>query len=236
MKREVLPGFIKQAEEHFSSIRGSILVCARAGNIYGEMFASLRQIDSIKKAAAAARLDEIVKICEDFEKKLKTAADSKEALSDAQARRLLDKLAELEAATTELYFGANGFSENVSGFVEDSFRRFQIDENDSKTSFRSFEKKDEFEINDEMLEVFTLEADQLTENIRANLEKLKNSPSDSEALLEIRRGAHTLKGSAATAGFKNLSQIAHRIEDLLDYAAANKIEFGEQFLNFYPLQ
>lgn len=38
-----------------------------------------------------------------------------------------------------------------------------------------------------------------------------------EALREIRRAIHTLKGAAAMTGFSYLSSLAHRSEDLLDY-------------------
>ncbi len=233
METDILPEFIKQAEEYLPSIRGGILVCARqAGNIYGELHAALRQIQSIKNAASILQLNEIVKICGKFEEILKIAAVSKEALADEQTRRLLDKLAELEAAIHKLYFGAGAFSENVSGFVEDSFRQFQPDENGCKISVACLETKDEFEIDDEMLEVFALEADELIGNIRTNLEKLKKLPNDSEALLEIRRSAHTLKGSAAIVGLQRLSRLAHRVEDLLDYPATNKIDCNKEVFEF----
>lgn len=217
MDAEILQGFIRQAEEYLPSIRGGILVCARAGNIYGEMHASLRQIDAIKNAASIIDLTEIVKICEEFEETLKTARLSKEPLGDEQARRLLDKLAELEAAVTGLYFD-DGFSENLSGFVEDSFEKFKTSGNE-KYSDEAGDAGENFEIDDEMLEVFALEADELLRNIKTNLEKLAKLPTEREALLEIRRSSHTLKGSAAIVGLKRLSRIAHRVEDLLDYLA-----------------
>ncbi len=232
MESEILHGFIKQTEEYLPAIRGGILVCAQAGNICGELHAPLRQIAAIKNAASVIRLNEIVEICGKFEEKLKIAHVSKESPADEQIRELLDKLTELEAAITDLYFGAGGFSDNVSGFVEDSFRQFQLNENAPKNFARRGETKDEFEIDDEMLEVFALEAGELIGNIDANLEKLKKSPNDSEALLEIRRSAHTLKGSAGIIGLQRLSQIAHRVEDLLDYLATDKIKYGERIFGF----
>ena len=83
---------------------------------------------------------------------------------------------------------------------------------------------DDFEIDDEMREVFALEAEELLQNIGANLERLGNAPNDREALMEIRRNAHTLKGSAGILGFKTTSELAHHVEDLLDYLSENEIE------------
>ncbi|HXG85845.1 MAG TPA: Hpt domain-containing protein, partial [Pyrinomonadaceae bacterium] len=221
MDAEILQGFIRQAEEYLPAIRGGILVCTRANSIYGELDASLRQIEAIKNAASIIDLTEIVKICREFEQTLKTVRVSKEPLGDEQARRLLDKLAELEAAVTELYFNDDGFSENLSGFVEDSFEKFQI--GIGKCSGAATGDGESFEIDDETLEVFAREADELLRNIRTNLERLEKFPTDREALLEIRRSAHTLKGSAAIVGLERLSRIAHRVEDLLDYLAEKEI-------------
>jgi chemotaxis protein histidine kinase CheA len=67
------------------------------------------------------------------------------------------------------------------------------------------ETEEEFEIDDEMLEIFALEAEDIVRAINANLEILSKTPNSREALLEIRRNAHTLKGSAGIVGLKHLS-------------------------------
>ncbi len=162
MDAEILEGFIRQAEEYLPSIRGGIFICARADNVYGELDTSLRQIDAIKNAASIIDLTEIAEICREFQETLKTARGSKEPLGDEQSRRLLDKLAELEAAVTGLYFNADGFSENLFGFVEDSFEKFQIGSN-GKHSGAAFDERENFEIDDETLGVFALEAETFCE-------------------------------------------------------------------------
>ena len=44
---------------------------------------------------------------------------------------------------------------------------------------------------------------------------LETDPADSDALARVRRAVHTLKGDAAATGFRQLSELAHEIEDLL---------------------
>jgi two-component system chemotaxis sensor kinase CheA len=44
---------------------------------------------------------------------------------------------------------------------------------------------------------------------------LETDPADAEALARVRRAVHTLKGDAAATGFRQLSELAHEIEDLL---------------------
>jgi chemotaxis protein histidine kinase CheA len=50
-----------------------------------------------------------------------------------------------------------------------------------------------------MLEIFAVEAEDLLRSIAANLEILEKQTRHGEALMEIRRNAHTFKGSAASS-------------------------------------
>jgi chemosensory pili system protein ChpA (sensor histidine kinase/response regulator) len=68
----------------------------------------------------------------------------------------------------------------------------------------------------ELREVFALEAEDHLRNMSAALPVLEQQPENKEVLQEIRRSAHTLKGSAAMVGFRAITQLAHRMEDLLD--------------------
>lgn len=223
MDSQIIQGFVKQAEEFLPTIRGGILSCAQTGGVYGEMQTSLRQTASIKDAAAAIGLNEIVKLCAEFEELLKASVQLKEALSETKTRMLLDKLTGLEAAIAGIYFSEDDFSDSISKFIDESFLKFQIHEGVKLDDADLEETEEEFEIDEEMLEIFALEADDLVQNINVNLKTLEQSPGDRKALLEVRRSAHTLKGSAGIVGLQRLSQIAHRIEDLLDFLAEKEI-------------
>jgi chemosensory pili system protein ChpA (sensor histidine kinase/response regulator) len=72
-----------------------------------------------------------------------------------------------------------------------------------------------------MLEIFALEAEEHLQNISTNLNELEKNPRNEPALREIRRSSHTLKGAAGVIGFRTISQLAHRMEDLLDSLAEN---------------
>src|SRR5690349_6841610 len=76
--------------------------------------------------------------------------------------------------------------------------------------------EDRFAVDDELLEIFRVEAEELLGRICASLELLARDPSDREPFWEIRRSAHTFKGAAGLAGQKEASKTAHRIEDLFD--------------------
>ncbi len=247
MHSEILQGFIKQAEDCLPTVRGGILVCARQGNTFGELNNALRQITALKEAAEITELDEIAAICAELEGKLSVFAGLKQPMTDKQSHQLLDKLTELEALLAKIQFETDDFSDNIADFIEESFGQltlantekdfspetpdFEIDDNDLTEESAAEDQladEEEFEIDDEMLEIFALEAEDLIGNINLNLEILVEQPNDREALMEIRRNAHTLKGSAGIIGLKKLSEVAHRVEDLLDYLAENNIESNEK--------
>jgi chemosensory pili system protein ChpA (sensor histidine kinase/response regulator) len=72
------------------------------------------------------------------------------------------------------------------------------------------------EIDPELAEVFAAEAEEHIQNLDTRLAALENDPQNRELIREIRRTAHTLKGSAAMLSFGVISQTAHLMEDLLD--------------------
>lgn len=88
-----------------------------------------------------------------------------------------------------------------------------------------------FDGDDEMREVFRHEADDLLRSVADNLDRLANAPLDHKALWEIRRNAHTFKGAAGIVGLKKASELAHRVEDLLDRMAETNTPADSRLLD-----
>ncbi len=225
MDAGILQGFVEQAESSLPKIRGGILVCSREGNAYGELNSAIREVNSIRDAASISCFEEIENSAALLEENLKQFAETKEKLTDEQSRLLLDELTGLESLVAKVSFSLDDFSTDVTDFVDEYFDTIQIRQSAPEIIKENIvEPEEEFEIDEEMLEIFALEAEELVTSINANLKTLENSPNDREALLEVRRNAHTLKGSAGIVGLKKLSQVAHRVEDLLDYLAENNLD------------
>jgi chemosensory pili system protein ChpA (sensor histidine kinase/response regulator) len=68
----------------------------------------------------------------------------------------------------------------------------------------------------ELMDVFVIEAGEHLQTIARTLSALNDAPEDRATLQELRRSVHTLKGAAGMVGFRTVSQLAHRMEDLLD--------------------
>jgi two-component system chemotaxis sensor kinase CheA len=67
----------------------------------------------------------------------------------------------------------------------------------------------------EMRELFFETSQELLQSLNDDALKLEKSPQNPEIVRSIRRIVHTLKGDAAACGFKELSELAHRLEDAL---------------------
>ncbi|CAN5730544.1 hypothetical protein BH20ACI4_BH20ACI4_29410 [soil metagenome] len=226
MNKEIIEGFIEEAESYLPTLRGGILICSQEGGFHDALENSRRQAQTIKGAALMVGLEDIGKIAAALENELsELVAERKSPMGEA-SRNLLDKVAQIEVLLVKQKFGAEEFTIDFSNFIEESFEYLQFGDATIEVEAEEIVEADvweEFEIDDEMREVFALEAEELLSNIGANLERLGNAPNDREALMEIRRNAHTLKGSAGILGFKTISELAHHVEDLLDYLSENEI-------------
>ena len=68
----------------------------------------------------------------------------------------------------------------------------------------------------ELTDIFASEADELLEALHHDLGRWLGEPPDDSALGDIRRGLHTLKGSARTAGVDGMGGVAHHLETQLE--------------------
>jgi chemosensory pili system protein ChpA (sensor histidine kinase/response regulator) len=240
MSSNQLQAFIEEAESFLLMIRNGILLCSQEGNLSGELETALRYTQAFKDGAATVGLSDIANYSEKLEFDLVSVISANQSLTDFQTRNLLDKLAQIEAVLTKLHFSTEDFSDNLDGFLEESFDNLWLEESketsateefvveESETSIDAADELEGFEIDEEMLEIFAEEAEDLLRNIQTNLKTLESAPNNRDALLEIRRNAHTLKGSAGIVGLKPLSNLAHRVEDLLDFISDNEIEGNEK--------
>lgn len=67
----------------------------------------------------------------------------------------------------------------------------------------------------QVLDIFRQEAAELLQTLSDGLLRMEESGNDPSVIQELFRAAHTLKGSAAMMELTAISQVAHRMEDLL---------------------
>ncbi|MBR6046425.1 MAG: chemotaxis protein CheA [Ruminococcus sp.] len=77
-----------------------------------------------------------------------------------------------------------------------------------------------------MLDTFVFESTELLENLDEILMRSESSELTADDIAEIFRVMHTIKGSAAMMGLKNMSELAHAVEDIYFVVRENpELEF-----------
>ncbi|REJ77878.1 MAG: hybrid sensor histidine kinase/response regulator [Acidobacteria bacterium] len=218
---------IDRAEPFLRRVRSTVLVWSRGEEDLKGLFDAPDFLQELAEKAADNSMGRVPELALRLGASLSQLIGSGSPNPESDALPLLDSIAALEAEISEFRFGAEEFELDISSLLDESFDSIKSSEDasdESQLSEPSEAEEEEFEIDEEMLEIFAMEAEDHLKNINENLERLEQSPNDREALLEIRRSSHTLKGSAGIVGLKKLSKLAHKVEDLLDHLSENEIE------------
>lgn len=87
------------------------------------------------------------------------------------------------------------------------------------------------ELDNELLNVFLIEARELLESLGEQLVDLEASPGDVELLNAVFRAFHTVKGGAGFLGLHPMVELCHRAEDLLNEARNGAIVLNAGFMD-----
>ncbi|MDR1505676.1 MAG: chemotaxis protein CheA [Treponema sp.] len=85
--------------------------------------------------------------------------------------------------------------------------------------------------NEELLKDFFSEAQMQVDTLEQNVLVLENEGSNKDAVDEIFRAAHTLKGGSATVEMMELSHFTHMVEDVLDAIRSDKLGVNEDVVD-----
>ncbi|MBO4403807.1 MAG: chemotaxis protein CheA [Treponema sp.] len=85
--------------------------------------------------------------------------------------------------------------------------------------------------NEELLKDFFAEAEQQVDSLESNILVIENDPTNHDAIDEIFRAAHTLKGGAATVEMAELAEFCHDVEDLLDALRGGLVDVSEPIVD-----
>ncbi|WP_363465848.1 chemotaxis protein CheA [Halogeometricum borinquense] len=79
-------------------------------------------------------------------------------------------------------------------------------------------------MDEELYQAFITESEESITQLNNSLLELEANPDDTEAIDDIFRQAHTLKGNFGAMGFDNAATVAHAVEDLLDEIRHERLE------------
>jgi chemosensory pili system protein ChpA (sensor histidine kinase/response regulator) len=90
---------------------------------------------------------------------------------------------------------------------------------------------DDFSFDDEIREIFVEEAEEVLEAINEYFPTWAGDFNERDALVEFRRGFHTLKGSGRMVGAKSVGELAWSIESMLNKVRDNIVEPSQSMVN-----
>ncbi len=211
----ILRSFSAKAEMELASIRSGILIFLQDNSSASELKTLLNNLRTFTLDAHSAGLMDVADTAAQCGQTLANIINGTSLAEEDDARRALDMIVKIEAAILQVPLQADDPYFSISGFLDESFERLMHGAEDGFVEDES-ETEAGFEIDEETLEIFRSEASELLESISTNLKSLSMLPGDRDALWNIRRSAHTFKGAAGVIGLKDASELAHRVEDLLD--------------------
>ena len=85
----------------------------------------------------------------------------------------------------------------------------------------------------ELRDIFFESAGEVLQGMNEAGLSLEENPGDMESFKRVRRAVHTLKGDSAACGFRELSELAHELEDILtpELALSSSAEVAEVVLH-----
>ncbi|MCX8058850.1 MAG: chemotaxis protein CheA [Spirochaetes bacterium] len=84
------------------------------------------------------------------------------------------------------------------------------------------------EVDQKYKKAFLDEASELIEKLNSSLLELEENPKDRELINELFRYTHSLKSESGLMGLSNISEIAHKMEDLLDIIRSKNIQLSKK--------
>ncbi|HIZ52997.1 MAG TPA: chemotaxis protein CheA [Candidatus Enterococcus avicola] len=79
--------------------------------------------------------------------------------------------------------------------------------------------------------LFFEESDEHLQQLNDNVLALENNPGDLDLLNEIFRSAHTLKGMAATMGYDVMTELTHKMENILEKFKTGSIQITSDYIS-----
>jgi chemosensory pili system protein ChpA (sensor histidine kinase/response regulator) len=83
------------------------------------------------------------------------------------------------------------------------------------------------DIDDELIDIFLEEADELLENCESTLRQIKETPNSKEHIHQLQRNMHTLKGGARMADLTPVGDLTHNLESLVVMVNENKVSVNK---------
>lgn len=87
------------------------------------------------------------------------------------------------------------------------------------------------DIDDELIDIFLEEAEELIESCEQTLDEIKATPNSTEHIHQLQRNMHTLKGGARMADLRPIGDLTHNLESLVVMVDDNKVDVDKRLFD-----
>jgi len=179
--------------------------------------------------------DSGVKLIEDVTNKvtamLNALKDKNHQLESDEA--LLKRIAELsdEKRDASIKVESASTAETIELGLSDEFDLSEPDAEKQKDNVESLVSYSD--VDDELVEIFLEEAEELLDNCENSLQRWNSDNSDEESVLDLQRHLHTLKGGARMADLSPVGDLTHSLESLIIAVNDNRLPFTKAISNVF---
>ncbi|MFK8027084.1 MAG: Hpt domain-containing protein [Gammaproteobacteria bacterium] len=219
--------FAVEATQHLKVMRDAVGEDDRSSNDIRIDEELLRIVHTMRGSAQTAGVQHISDLCCPLEEIIAIAIKNNVEFTDDQAKLVqlcvkqiesdlskVEKSEEIVDLDPTLLSQMKAFNNELLGKYskhDAEKQTFEVSKQPSRSSM-----VDESEARDEELcEIFFEEAEDVLSDCQGSLQRLKATPDDIDAISELQRQFHTLKGSSRMAGFTTIGELSHVTESLL---------------------
>ncbi|HPP05212.1 MAG TPA: chemotaxis protein CheA [Spirochaetota bacterium] len=126
--------------------------------------------------------------------------------------------------------GVKDFSENITLKLP-AIKELLFSKEKKEENFYSEDYFDNIVEDEKLLNQFYDEANEHLDMAQYTLVDLEYDSTNKELINNIFRNFHTIKGSSAFLGLKNIEEVSHKIEDLFDLVRKEKIRISKELID-----
>ncbi len=234
--KEVLVGFIEEASSYLPAIRAGLAAYQADPTAMDGLEQAYRHAHTIKGASSMVGLTGLSHVAYYIEEILEAIGAGQLIMAEETIIWLDQTLTQVEMYLDSALGDTPDEAALLAG-VGDGYHHLrgeQPDETEPEFTTDPFESEEELLLSDfddpmfdemdmfddemsaELMEAFYLEAEDHLRLISLSLAGLEKDPDQKDLLQQVRRSAHTLKGASGTVGLRQMADLTHRMEDMLD--------------------
>lgn len=187
----------------------------------------LRTVHTMRGSARTAGVQHISDLCHPLEEIIAIAIKNKIDFSEEQTQLVQSCVKQIESDLAKIEK-----SEQIVDLDSTLLNRLQVFNEELLTKYSKYDAVAQTTVtseqpqvasmvdysdgrDEELCEIFFEEAEDVLAECQGSLQKLKANNNDAEAISELQRQFHTLKGSSRMAGFSIIGELSHVTESLL---------------------